>query len=273
MLALAQFSHRVLYANIINDRSAPYYTTSISATDPYINLDAVSVNYLPDYAPNVIDPADPVHLKPSEIQPPFFARLASSSQSLLTSVPVFALLSVLIPIGSVVFLINSGVQQVRSQKRIRLHEEGKAGIGLGSYRIPLMVDNARSAMEGAFENINARQGQQYLPETESDHDREVQIADEQQQNVPAQKTYQSTSQTLSDLKRISSRRSEFPSLALTPQQFEMIRALDEVGFRKYRIHIHTVRHTHAAIIVRNQRPSFNEGKVVVRHWLDEAFEV
>ena len=27
MLALAQFSHRVLYANIINDRSAPYYTT------------------------------------------------------------------------------------------------------------------------------------------------------------------------------------------------------------------------------------------------------
>lgn len=27
MLALAQFSHRVLYANIVNDRSAPYYTT------------------------------------------------------------------------------------------------------------------------------------------------------------------------------------------------------------------------------------------------------
>lgn len=273
MLALAQFSHRVLYANIINDRSAPYYTTSISATDPYTNLDAVSINYLPDYAPNIIDPVDPVHLKPPEIQPPFFARIASSSQSLLTSVPVFALLSVMIPVGSVVFLINSGIQQVRSQKRIRLHEEGKAGIGLGSYRNPLLVENARSAMEGAFENMNARQGQQYLPGTASDENLEPEVSDQAQRNGHAEKNYQAASRTSLDLERISSRRSEFPTLALTPQQFEMIRALDQVGFRKYRVHIHAVRHTHAAIIVRNQKPSLDEGKIVVRHWLDEEFEI
>lgn len=30
--------------------------------------------------------------------------------------------------------------------------------------------------------------------------------------------------------------------------------------------------SHAAIIVRMQKPSFDEGKVVVKHWLDE-FEV
>ena len=264
MLALAQFRHRVLYANIINDRSAPYYTTSISATDPYTNLDAVSIKYLPKYAPNVIDPADPVHLKPPETQPPLSTRLASSSQSLLTSIPVFALFSVLIPIGSVVFLLNSGVQQVRSQKRIRLHEEGKAGVGLGSYRIPLMVENARSAMEGAFENVNARQGQHYLREPASD---------EEQQNGHAEKIPHAAFGTSSNLERASSRRSEFPTLALTPEQFDMIRALDEVGFRKYRVHIHAVRHTHAAIIIRNQKPSFDEGKVVVRHWLDEEFEI
>lgn len=273
MLALAQFSHRVLYANIINDRSAPYYTTSISATDPYTNLDAISINYLPDYAPNIINPIDPIHLKPPGIQPSFFARLSSSSQSLLTSVPVFALFSVLIPIGSVVFLINSGVQQVRSQKRIRLHEEGKAGVGLGSYRIPLMVENARSAMEGAFENMNARQGQQYLPEPASDEDREAESSDGLQQNGHAEEKYHSASQTSSDLERSSSRRSGFPTLALTTQQFEMIRALDEVGFRKYRVHISAVRHTHAAIIVRSQKPSFDEGKMVVRHWLNEEFEI
>lgn len=273
MLALAQFSHRVLYANIINDRSAPYYTTSISATDPYTNLDAISINYLPDYAPNIIDPGDAVHLKPPEIQPPLFTRLANSSQSLLTKVPVFALFSILIPIGSVVFLINSGVQQVRSQKRIRLHEEGKAGVGLGSYRIPLMVENARSALEGAFENVNARQGQQYLPETASDESPEDTLFDGQQQDGQAEKVYQTASRTSSDVKRTSSVRSEFPTLALTREQFEMIRALDEVGFRKYCVHIHQVRHTHAAMIVRNQKPSFDEGKIVVRHWLDEEFEV
>ena len=264
MLALAQFSHRVLYANIINDRSAPYYTTSISVTDPYTNLDAVSIKYLPEYTPIILDAADPVHLKPPEIQPPLFARLVSSSHGLITSVPLFALLSVMIPIGSVAFLINSGVQQVRSQKRIRLHEEGKAGIGLGSYRIPLMVENARSAVEGALEDVNSRQGQQYLSAT---------VSDREQQNGHAKKGCRSAARTSSKLERSLSRQSEFPTLALSAQQFEMVRALDGVGFRKYRVHIHTVRHTHAAIIVRNEKPSYDEGKVVVRHWLDEEFEI
>ena len=273
MLALAQFSHRVLYANIINDRSAPYYTTSISATDPYTNLDAISINYLPDYAPNIIDPADPVHLKVPKTEAPLIARLASGSQDLLMKIPLFALLSVLIPIGSVVFLINSGVQQVRSQKRIRLHEEGKAGIVLGSYRIPLMVEGARGAMEGAFENMNARQGQHYLPGTASDDSRKGTLSDGQQQNGHAEKDMQSGYRGSSDLKRSSSAGSEFPTLALTAEQFEMVRALDEVGFRKYRVHIHRIRHTHAAIIVRNEKPSFEEGKVVVQHWLDEEFDI
>lgn len=179
----------------------------------------------------------------------------------------------MIPIGSVVFLVNSGVQQVRSQKRIRLHEEGKAGIGLGSYRIPLMVENAKSAMDDAFENMNARQGQQYLPEAASDGDLRDNISDGLQQNGHAKKDFPAASGTSSDLERTPSRRNEFPTLALTAQQFEMVRALDEVGFRKYCVHIHAVRHTHAAIIVRNQKPSFDEGKIVVRHWLDEEFEV
>ena len=273
MLALAQFGHRVLYANIVNDRSAPYYTTSISVTDPYTNLDAISINYLPGYAPNIIDPADPVRLKPPEIQPPLFTRLVSSSQSLLTRVPVFALFSVLIPIGSVVFLINSGVQQIRSQKRIRLHEEGKAGIGLGSYRIPLMVESARGAIEGAFETMNAKQGQQYLPETACDETREIQFSDGEQQKVQAEEKHQPASRISSDAKDTSLRRSEFPTLALTSQQFDMVRALDEVGFRKYSVHIHAIRHTHAAIIVRKQKASSDQGKVVVRHWLDEEFEI
>ena len=273
MQALAQFSHRVLYANVINDRSAPYYTTSISVTDPYTNLDAVSINYLPNYAPHIIDPADPVHLKPPEVQPPLFTRFASSTQSLITNVPVFALFSVLIPIGSIVFLINSGVQQIRSQKRIRLHEEGKAGVGLGSYRTPLMVENARSAMEDAFETVNARQDQQYLPGTLSDVSRDGDLSVSKQQNGHAEKIHLSVSRRSSNLERSLSARSEFPTLALTAQQFEMVRALDEVGFRKYRVHIHSVRHTHAAIIVRNQKPSFDQGKIVVRHWLDEEFEL
>jgi len=51
----------------------------------------------------------------------------------------------------------------------------------------------------------------------------------------------------------------------------MVQALDDVGFRKHRVHITKVRHSHAAIIVR--RKGMDEGKVVARHWLNEEFEI
>ena len=268
MLALSQFKHRVLYANIINDRSAPYYTTCIVTTDPFVNLDQININHLPGYAPVVLDPANPVSLKSPDAQPPLMTRIAESSHALLSRVPLFALLAVLIPIGSVVFLINSGVQTVRSQKRIRLHEEGKSGIGLGNYRIPLMVENARTTMESAFANINAGQRQHYLPPEE--HTPSTNSAGpKKDQNGSAEKP------PLPALRRKStpSQGADFPTLALTPEQFAMVKALDNVGFRKYRVHIQKVRHTHAAIIVRVQKKDFDEGKVVVRHWLEEEFEV
>ena len=269
ILALSQFKHRVLYANIINDRSAPYYTTCIVTTDPFVNLDQININHLSGYAPVVLDPANPVSLKSPDVQPPLMTRIAESSHALLSRVPLFALLAVLIPIGSVVFLINSGVQTVRSQKRIRLHEEGKSGIGLGNYRIPLMVENARTTMESAFANINAGQRQQYLPSAEHT-DSPNSVESNKDQNGSA--TEKSTPPALRR-KSTSSQSNEFPTLALTPEQFAMVKALDNVGFRKYRVHIQKVRHTHAAIIVRVQKKDFDEGKVVVRHWLDEEFEV
>ena len=272
MLALSQFKHRVLYANIINDRSAPYYTTCISTMDQFTNLDAIHINYLPAYAPNILDPIDPVKIKPPDTQPPLYARLAGSSQTLLTRLPVFALFLVLIPVGTVVFLVNSGVQSVRSQKRIKMHEAGRSGIGLGNYKIPLMVENARSAMEGALENMNAGQGQQYLPLGESSSSDESDSSDidsKAPQKPRAEKPRSKPKNRL--LKRTSSRHDDFPTLALTPEQFAMVRALDDVGFRKHRVHIQKVRHSHAAIIVR--RAGMDEGKVVARHWLNEEFEI
>lgn len=60
-----------------------------------------------------------------------------------------------------------------------------------------------------------------------------------------------------------------PTLALAPEQFTIIRNLDSVGWRKYFVHIHKQRHSHAAIIVRRDKEDFSEGFVVLRHWLDE----
>ncbi len=112
-----------------------------------------------------------------------------------------------------------------------------------------MVEDVQSAVEGALEDLG-RGGQEteYLPSSsESDED-----------GAPEK--------SRSELK--------FPKLAPSPAQFEMIRALDAVGFTKHPVHIHTDRHSHAAIIARRKnRPSQGEAEAVMRHWLDADFVV
>ena len=248
----------------MNDRSAVYYTTGISKNDPFIKPDELSINYIKGYEPTVIDGTIPISRKDPEPTPNLYARLAGGSQTLLTRVPIIAILLVLIPIGSAVFLISSAIQTVRSQKRIRLHEEGKAGIGIGSYRVPIMIENARNAVEGAFENMNASHNQEYLPYDKDDAmDTPATSSEDEDQS----------DHLVVGLKRTKSRQGEFPTLALTPEQFSMIEALDDLHWKKFPVYIHNVRHTHAAIIVRSQRKSFEEGRLVVRHWLDEQFEI
>ena len=249
--ALSKFKNRSLYSNIINDRSAPFYTTFISSVDPFDDLESINIRYLKDYAPTILDGVNPVTPKEEDHLPSFYARLAGSSKLFVTRLPLFALLAVVIPIGTVAFLINSGIQSVRSQQRIRLHEEGSAGMGIGSYKIPLMVGNARNVMDGAFENVNAGQHQEYLDGGGS------QRRPEDTEKARPTKSHLST----------------FPTLALAPEQFDMIQNLDDVGFRKFPVHIQMVRHSHAAIIVRKSGKSFQEGKVVARHWLNESFEI
>ncbi|KAF1983991.1 lipase/serine esteras-like protein [Aulographum hederae CBS 113979] len=266
---LARFQNRTLYSNVVNDRSAVYYTTCISKTDPFVDPSAFRINYLPDYEPVILDSSNPLSPKDEESLPAFYKRLTVRSRSVLTKIPTTALLVILIPIGVVLFLINSGVQSVRSWRRIRLHEEGKAGIGAGMYRIPLMVENVRRTAEDMFENVNNTQDQEYLP---TGSEPISQSPPSSPKGIP--RTFESEEKDgASDDQPMNAKRPlEFPTLALTPDQFAMIEALDDVGFKKFPVYIHKARHSHAAIIRRMDRESFEEGKVVARHWLN-TFEI
>lgn len=262
--ALSCFKHRILYANIINDRSAPYFTTYITGCDPFVDLAKVDIKYLKGYEPIILDPEKPVE-KYQKTEPlTFYSRLLSSTSSLLTQLPLYAMLTVLVPVGTIVFLLNSGVQEVRSSQRIRLHEEGKAFPTLKSYRIPLMIENARAAVEGAIEEAAGQEA----PECLSEDSTSLEQANGQSAAYSKNKR---ENPTLARRKSLSA--SHFPTLALLPEQFKMIEELDKVGFRKYRVHIHKVRHSHAAIIVRRQIGASEEGRTVVKHWLDQEFEI
>ncbi|KAI4196861.1 MAG: hypothetical protein LQ350_006281 [Teloschistes chrysophthalmus] len=264
MRALSLFRNRTLYANITNDRSVPYYTASITATDPFVDLDAVDIRYLDKYSSTILNPENPVPPKASQEVVPFYNRLAANSQNLLTRVPLYTALAALIPLATVVWTINSGVQSFRSNQRIQLHEQGE---GLNSYRIPLLMsgNTARSTISGAFRRVNSAHGHDYLPESDGEESSETPpTASREKAEAPMPNL---------ELKRTTSRKADFPTLALSDEQFEMIRNLDAVGWKKNLVHIRNHRHTHAAIIVRIAKPAFDEGKVVVRHWLDEEFEI
>ena len=274
--ALSHFKHRVLYPNITNDRSAPYYTTSISKVDPYVDLENLKIDYVKGYEPVIVALHQPRLSTEQEVNGPIYTRIFYSVSTAWKDLPVYALWSLIIVIGPPVFLVNAGIQSWRSYQRIRLHEAGKMGIISGTYRIPLIAEQARNAVEGAVRNVNAAAEPDYLNKdggSTSQPDAQTEYLLVPGRSQKSEKTGGSPDETdLTDLTD-SETTTKVPTLALTQEQFEMIEALDNVGWRKFPVYIHKVRHSHAAIIVRKQKENFFEGKIVVKHWLEEAFEI
>lgn len=261
---LAQFKHRSLYANVVNDRTVTYYTAGISQTDPFVNPDKVKMNYIAGYEDVILDGENPVSSKEPEAPAALIPRLTSGTQLVLGRIPIVAFLTVFIPIGITGFLVNSAIQSLRSAQRIRLHESGNAGINIQQYRIGNMINAVRREAEDMFENVNNAQEQDYLSAGSEE------VASPTQPSTPGTKRNNSVSH--SDVESMKehkdSRKMEFPTLALTQYQFGMIEALDNVGFEKHPVYIHNHRHSHAAIIVRIDKKAFDEGRVVINHWLD-----
>ncbi|KAF2220806.1 putative serine esterase-domain-containing protein [Elsinoe ampelina] len=258
---LSQFRHRTLYANILNDRSVVYYTAAISSTDPYANLDLVQLHPLTDTDSVILDPSHPVSHK-TPTTPPLLSRLRSAATTTVTSIPWAFFLTVLLPVGTVFFLTSAGIQTIRSAQRRKLHDSGKTGVQVEKYRsAPFMVDELRSVADRVYNAAaNTAGGEEYLPTPPP----------EEAEREPLVK---GSRETLVEGKEVGDEAGgseKWPTLALTKEQFEMIDALDGVGFTKYRVHITTVRHSHAAIVVRTPwRPGFGQGRTVVKHWVEK----
>jgi hypothetical protein len=269
---LAKFERKTLYTNVVNDRSAVYYTTGISKTDPYTNLDKIKFNYLKGYEDVILDPNAPVTpLDPEEPHDTFYGGIVKASQTTIGRIPFFLAMVLFIPLGVVAFVINSGVQSLRSNRRIRLHERGLAGIEPGNYRVPLLITGMREAVEDVYENLNSAQSHEYLVAGTEEEAAQSEPSSPTLERPPSSKDGDEFKGKLLRQNSEKSGQHDPPTLALAPYQFRMIQALDSVGWRKYPVYIHKSGHSHAAIITRMEKPSFSEGRVVLRHWLDEEF--
>ncbi|KAM0719581.1 hypothetical protein Q7P37_003711 [Cladosporium fusiforme] len=259
---LRLFKNKSVYANTTNDRSVPYYTAGISRTDPFVDLDAINVHYEDGQEPDkqvILDPSNPVTPRQSpEATRTLFERVTNFPQRTLNDVPFYAAVTVLLPIGATFFLINSGIQTFRSAQRVRLHEEGHSGFSIGKYRMPLL-EEAQAMQDRVYKTLS-QQNEQYLPTPPPEPSEE--------QTSSSASSISTENEKGDQLVRDETKKenSPFPILALTPEQFAMIDNLNDVGLTKYAAHIQNVRHTHAAIVVRSDRASFWEGKVVSAHW-------
>ncbi|KAJ5808431.1 hypothetical protein N7474_009700 [Penicillium riverlandense] len=260
---LAKFQHRAVYANIRNDRSVIFYTAALSTVDPFRDLESMNINYVEGYEQVIIDPD--VHVLPPAKKEPesLMSRIWNRTKSLLIWIPLSTLILLLLPLALTIFLINALIQTFRSQQRIRRHGEGKNGVLFGPYKVPVLVQNVQHAVEEVFENVNARQEPAY------------QAAEKTTLHGPRPgSSAQSNTDTASASASVDgSTICPPPTLALTAEQFEIIESLNTVGFRKYPVHIHKHRHTHAAIIFRIPKDGHAEGKLVIKHWLDNEFVV
>ncbi|KAJ5514209.1 hypothetical protein N7463_003761 [Penicillium fimorum] len=268
---LKKFRKRSVYANIVNDRSVLFYTSGLSKVDPFRDLEDLNINYVEGYEDVIIDP-DLHVLPPAERKPETAAaRFWKKVKSAAIWIPLSLLLIVLVPVACMLFLINAGIQTFRSSKRIRMHEVGENGERFRRYRVPVLVQDVQHVVEQAFENVNAVQEPDYL----SNSDTEVSDA------TPEKSTTSSASKSArndADVESGSARRPSTmevstysPKLALTHEQFGIIDSLNAVGIRKYPVHIQKHHHSHAAIIVRAEKDGFREGKIVMKHWLDNEF--
>lgn len=272
---LEKFKNKSVYANIINDRSVPFYTSGISATDPFVDTEKINLHYDKTSETDadgklvLLDSTNPATPKSEDALVPNWTE---SIMQTATNVPFYAMITVLLPIGATFYLLNSGYQTYQSARRVRLHEEGKTDIKLGRYRIPLF-EEATQMRDRVYSQLAESEQQDYLPTPPPEptgYSSTTATSSNSGDDDVEKDTGPIPSVTAAVAAHHQRKKSKddrgFPTLALTDEQFKMIENLDKIGLRKFPVHIRKVRHTHAAIIVRMKRETFSEGKVVVAHW-------
>lgn len=241
---LSQFHRRSLYTNILNDRSAVYYTTSISATDPFVKLENLDVRYLEGYEDVLLDPKR-LFVEAEVLPLPLSTRLIQKTKLGLLKFPFLVAFIAYIPIGFLELVFNSTLSAIQSFQRIKDYEQRREP---NYYRVPFI----QGAMEDVYQNLNNAQSHEYLGWSEGGESGSY-------ESSPISSLYLSQPEACGKI------------LALTPSQFQMIDSLNSLGWRKYHVHIWKAQHSHAAIIVRTDKPSFDDGRVVLRHWAEEEF--
>lgn len=246
--ALASFHHLALYANAINDRRTAWYTALISRYDPFHSLHnhdpyKIQASYIKGYEPTVIDRTKPITYGDTSVKPEQKSDVKDKG-GLATYLlrkwrwfKVFGSVVLLTPFWGLSFLINTIVQRYYHQRRVKT----------------FFRDNTLTDM--------------YHPNPSFAESLKDVVFDKQEQIVNS--AYSAVETTTENERDEHLRQPE--TLLLTKDQEFIVENLNSLGWEKYPVIIRNTNSTHAAAIHRHQDPNFGEGKLVVKHFIDNVF--
>lgn len=303
--ALEMFESRSLYANTINDRRTSWYSTSISNLDPFFSmvnesLSAYKLAYIDGYQPTVIDFSESISFKrvDSVVQRFSFQRFLFKT---LTWLEVFGQFILITPVYSLFLLGNAIWQRIKMNRRLNeFYRDGAESLGVLYDLVNEEFDydhvdrktpdkpelehdgKEKDACDSSDESFMETFGEQIQDQTEifvesifnavnsaNYYDYHHSVAKNKNKNGPEESKLLNKSLVNLKGKEITT---DF-KLNLIPLQETIVSTLNTLKWNKYPVIIRNTKSTHAAVIYRHPDPYFDEGKVIVRHFIEQVFKV
>lgn len=274
--ALSKFKQCSLYANTINDHRTEFYTSALNSS--VRNSSFLNNAGLPKYGPVVLDYANSVQLAltretnaqkllPDETAKRVSLGLLQFGSRVVKWTGLFLNLTIVMPIWASCSIINSVFQSFSAWIRKRsflksdlfsvyYNESLLAVLNDRPEQKPLTVsETITEQADVAFDSVIEAVNYHYEIQNDNFDNSNAQIIDSE------------VSTTDLDLANFKGR------LNFNDNQRFIVDNLNKLGWKKFPVHISEAKHSHAAIICRYPSPLFDEGKVVVEHWLNEVLKI
>lgn len=291
--ALKLFQRRTLYANTINDRRTSWYTAFVSGFDPFnsmVNevLSAYSLQYVKGYEPTIVDFSKPIEFNQIRREKPPKVSVGRIAYKLLVWLKVLGSFVLLAPVYALYVTIKSIRQRVKIRMRVRKFVRESAGglkalyhaaahddesvsnVFIGDKEMLQSDDDIVNISEHIYDQTetfvdsiySALNSTSYYDYHHSVTKPDATIGIEEAPLLP------NTPVTLTG-------KAATPSFKvnLTEPQQQIVKYFNRLGWEKYPVIIRNTKATHAAIIHRQDDPDFEEGKLVVKHFVSQVFIV
>lgn len=274
---LKLFKHKSLYANVVNDKRAAFFTSAITAIDPVNSMinqlaDNLQMTYIKGYEPIVVDIEKP--LKYEKIADSFVPA-NRKSQSRLTRavgwVKVFGSIVLYTPLWVAFFISNSIVQRIRLNNRVSNFLQD-ASNNLHHLYDQLSDDPIQLKEEETHNTAEEEEELERATLLEKFEDLGDRIQEQQYSVVESVYSVMNNNDAAIDQEK-NPESGQVSVMNLNADQKFIISLLNTLGWNKYPVVIRNSKHSHAAAIVRFHDPNFDEGKVVIDHLVNEVFQL